>query len=82
MEQVDLTLAGHVHNYERLCAVYQGKCLQNASKDLSGVDSFNFTTYAAPVQAVIGMSGFSLDPFRSDVSTLPPRYVGYILAPD
>ncbi|CAM6097263.1 unnamed protein product [Calypogeia fissa] len=64
--QVDAALAGHVHNYERLCAVYQGNCLQNATKDIFGVDTFTFTTYAAPVQAVIGMSGFSLDSFRSD----------------
>ncbi|BBM98080.1 acid phosphatase type 7 [Marchantia polymorpha subsp. ruderalis] len=65
--KVDLVLAGHVHNYERLCAVYQGKCLVNSTKDTTGLDTYNFTTYAAPVQAVIGMSGFQLDGFKSQV---------------
>jgi hypothetical protein len=57
----DFALAGHMHYYEQTCAVYQGHCLQTSIKNSSGVDTFNSTTYAAPVQAVVGMGGFSLD---------------------
>ncbi|KAL2649881.1 hypothetical protein R1flu_018009 [Riccia fluitans] len=64
---VDLVLAGHVHNYERLCAVYQDVCLMNATKDSAGLDTYDFTAYKAPVQAVIGMSGFELDAFETEV---------------
>ncbi|EFJ04636.1 hypothetical protein SELMODRAFT_432228 [Selaginella moellendorffii] len=32
---------GHVHNYERTCAVFQGRCLQHPIKDLAGVDFFD-----------------------------------------
>ncbi|KAL3701603.1 hypothetical protein R1sor_019625 [Riccia sorocarpa] len=65
--KVDLVLAGHVHNYERLCAVYQAGCLLNATRDASGMDTYDFTNYKAPVQAVIGMSGFELDAFEEEI---------------
>ncbi|KAJ8900268.1 hypothetical protein K2173_024908 [Erythroxylum novogranatense] len=61
--KVDLALFGHVHNYERTCSVYQKKCLAMPTKDGNGVDTYNHTNYVAPVQAVIGMAGFSLDGF-------------------
>ena len=59
---------GHVHNYERTCAVYQGECKAMPTKDANGVDTYNNSNYSAPVQAVIGMAGFSLDKFTTDVS--------------
>nr|POE81098.1 putative inactive purple acid phosphatase 27 [Quercus suber] len=65
--KVDLVLFGHVHNYERTCAVYQGKCKAMPTKDANGVDTYNNSNYSAPVQAVIGMAGFSLDKFTTDV---------------
>ncbi|EFJ14614.1 hypothetical protein SELMODRAFT_423309 [Selaginella moellendorffii] len=37
--KVDLAVWGHVHNYERTCAVFQGRCLQHPIKDLAGVIS-------------------------------------------
>ncbi|XP_021750857.1 probable inactive purple acid phosphatase 27 [Chenopodium quinoa] len=61
--KVDLVLFGHVHNYERTCALYKGKCKAKPVKDANGVDTFNNSNYAAPVQAVIGMAGFTLDEF-------------------
>ncbi|EPS66676.1 hypothetical protein M569_08099, partial [Genlisea aurea] len=64
--KVDLALVGHVHNYERTCALYNGQCFQMPTKDADGVDTFNFTTYPAPVHAVIGMAGFTLDGFAAN----------------
>lgn len=61
--QVDLVLWGHVHNYERTCAVYQNQCLLFPSKDGNGIDTYQSSSYKAPVHAVIGMGGFSLDSF-------------------
>uniref|UniRef100_A0A164VFR4 Purple acid phosphatase n=1 Tax=Daucus carota subsp. sativus TaxID=79200 RepID=A0A164VFR4_DAUCS len=63
--KVDLALFGHVHNYERTCAVYQGECKAMPTKDGNGIDTYDNTNYQAPVHAVIGMAGFSLDSFPS-----------------
>ena len=38
------------------------------TKDANGVDTYNNSNYNAPVQAVIGMAGFALDNFTTDVS--------------
>ncbi|KAL9249440.1 putative inactive purple acid phosphatase 24 [Drosera capensis] len=66
--KVDLAIFGHVHNYERLCAVYGGQCLAMPVKDANGIDTYNNSNYSAPVQAVIGMAGFKLDGFVSNPS--------------
>ncbi|XP_030487082.2 probable inactive purple acid phosphatase 1 [Cannabis sativa] len=66
--KVDLVLFGHVHNYERTCSVYKNSCLAMPNKDQNGVDSYDHNNYSAPVRAVIGMAGFSLDKFPNDVS--------------
>ncbi|MCO5560917.1 hypothetical protein L7F22_014537 [Adiantum nelumboides] len=63
--QVDLVLWGHVHNYERSCAVFQSQCLQFPTKDGDGVDIYQSSPYKAPVHTVIGMGGFALDSFSS-----------------
>lgn len=39
-------------------------------KDGNGIDTYDSSNYQAPVHAVIGMAGFSLDSFPSTVSTL------------
>ncbi|XP_074286526.1 nucleotide pyrophosphatase/phosphodiesterase-like isoform X2 [Silene latifolia] len=65
--KVDLALFGHVHNYERTCAIYKGKCKAMPIKDQNGIDTYNNSNYTAPVQAVIGMAGFTLDPFSDNV---------------
>ncbi|KAG6415530.1 hypothetical protein SASPL_122942 [Salvia splendens] len=62
-EQVDLVLFGHVHNYERTCAVYKEECRGMPTKDSNGVDTYHNSNYTAPVHAVIGMAGFELDSF-------------------
>ncbi|KAH7415902.1 hypothetical protein KP509_14G065200 [Ceratopteris richardii] len=62
--QVDLVLWGHVHNYERTCAVFQGRCLQFPAKDSDGVDVYESDPYIAPIHTVIGMGGFLLDGFN------------------
>ncbi|XP_047320802.1 nucleotide pyrophosphatase/phosphodiesterase-like [Impatiens glandulifera] len=59
--KVDLALWGHVHNYERTCAVYEKSCKAMPKKDGQGVDVYDGSTYTAPVHAVIGMAGFNLD---------------------
>ncbi|KAL8144464.1 hypothetical protein V2J09_017496 [Rumex salicifolius] len=61
--KVDVAIFGHVHNYERTCAVYREDCKSMPMKDDKGIDIFDDTEYTAPVQAVIGMAGFSLDKF-------------------
>ncbi|KAF3437455.1 hypothetical protein FNV43_RR20208 [Rhamnella rubrinervis] len=62
--KADLVLFGHVHNYERTCSVYQGKCKGTPTRDESGIDVYDHSNYTAPVQAVIGMAGFTLDKFN------------------
>jgi hypothetical protein len=39
------------------------------AKDANGVDTYDSTNYSAPVQAIIGMAGFTLDNFTTDVSS-------------
>jgi hypothetical protein len=39
------------------------------TKDVNGVDTYDNSNYSAPVQAVIGMAGFTLDNFTTDVSS-------------
>ncbi|KAH7570584.1 hypothetical protein JRO89_XS05G0140200 [Xanthoceras sorbifolium] len=69
--KVDLVLFGHVHNYERTCSVYDHKCLAMPKKDENGVDTYDHShsKYSAPVQAVIGMAGFTLDKFPHHVDS-------------
>ncbi|KAI3450185.1 hypothetical protein Pfo_006850 [Paulownia fortunei] len=64
--KVDLVLFGHVHNYERTCAVYQQECKAMPTKDGNGIDTYDNTNYTAPVHAVIGMAGFKLDSFTEN----------------
>ncbi|XP_057849603.2 probable inactive purple acid phosphatase 27 isoform X2 [Cryptomeria japonica] len=66
--QVDLVLWGHVHNYERTCAVFQNTCKSLPEEDVNGVDTYHTRNYSAPVHVVIGMAGFSLDEFESNPS--------------
>ncbi|KAG0567486.1 hypothetical protein KC19_7G138400 [Ceratodon purpureus] len=68
--KVDFAVWGHVHNYERTCAVYNGTCLGLPTKDSAGFDTYNNAAYKAPVHAVIGTAGFVLsDP---PTNNLPP----------
>ncbi|KAM3333122.1 hypothetical protein ACQJBY_028310 [Aegilops geniculata] len=61
--KVDLVFFGHVHNYERTCAVYKGKCRGMPRKDANGIDTYDNSNYTAPVHAIVGAAGFSLDGF-------------------
>ncbi|KAL5219707.1 hypothetical protein ABZP36_024420 [Zizania latifolia] len=61
--KVDLVFFGHVHNYERTCAVYQGKCKGMPKKDANGIDTYDNSNYAGPVHAIVGAGGFILDEF-------------------
>ncbi|XP_066309836.1 probable inactive purple acid phosphatase 27 [Miscanthus floridulus] len=64
--QVDLVFFGHVHNYERTCAVYQGDCKGMPTKDKSGIDVYDNSNYTAPVHVIVGAGGFSLDNFPNN----------------
>ncbi|KAL9169418.1 hypothetical protein ABFS82_04G077900 [Erythranthe guttata] len=64
--KVDLALFGHVHNYERTCAVYKQECKAMPTKDGNGIDTYDNSNYTAPVHAVIGMAGFTLDGFTQN----------------
>ncbi|KAF3437454.1 hypothetical protein FNV43_RR20207 [Rhamnella rubrinervis] len=44
--------------------VYQGECKGTPTKDENGIDVYDHSNYTAPVQAVIGMAGFTLDKFN------------------
>ncbi|XP_058782395.1 probable inactive purple acid phosphatase 27 [Vicia villosa] len=67
--KVDLALFGHVHNYERTCSVYQNECKVMPIKDQKGVDTYDNRNYSAPVHAIIGMAGFTLDKFPDDAES-------------
>ncbi|XP_041992872.1 probable inactive purple acid phosphatase 27 isoform X1 [Salvia splendens] len=64
--KVDLVLFGHIHNYERTCAVYNKECRGMPTKDSNGVDTYQNSNYTAPVHAVIGIAGFELDSFTQN----------------
>ncbi|KAJ0980922.1 hypothetical protein J5N97_009177 [Dioscorea zingiberensis] len=49
------------------CAVFDGECKGMPTKDADGIDTYDNSNYTAPVQAVIGMAGFSLDEFPDNV---------------
>ncbi|PRQ38274.1 putative phosphodiesterase I [Rosa chinensis] len=66
--KVDLVLFGHVHNYERTCSIYKSQCMKLPCKDEAGIDTYDHSNYSAPVQAIIGMAGFSLDKFPSGIN--------------
>lgn len=65
-----MVLFGHVHNYERTCAVYRKECKQMpvTDGDGNGVDTYDNSNYAAPVHVTIGMAGFTLKRFLPVVS--------------
>ena len=44
-------------------------------KDEDGVDTYDNSNYTAPVQAVIGMAGFSLDKFPDNVVSIKYIYI-------
>jgi hypothetical protein len=48
------------------------------AKDANGVDTYDSTNYSAPVQAIIGMAGFTLDNFTTDVSSSLSQLYIYI----
>jgi hypothetical protein len=73
--QVDLVLFGHVHNYERFCSVYRKECKAIPRKDRHGIDVYDHRKYSAPMHAVIGMAGFSLDKFPNHVSRSQTTYL-------
>ena len=45
------------------------------TKDANGIDTYDHSNYSAPVQAVIGMAGFTLDKFPDNVSKLKIQLV-------
>ncbi|KAJ3675203.1 hypothetical protein LUZ60_004245 [Juncus effusus] len=66
--KVDLAIFGHIHNYERTCAVFQDKCKGMPLKSKDGIDVYDNNNYTAPVHVMAGMAGFTLDDFP-DVKT-------------
>ncbi|KAG2601346.1 hypothetical protein PVAP13_5KG584000 [Panicum virgatum] len=61
--EVDLVFFGHVHNYERTCALYKNNCKGMPKKDSNGIDTYDNSNYTAPVHAIVGAGGFNLDKF-------------------
>ncbi|CAN6444135.1 unnamed protein product [Victoria cruziana] len=68
--QVDVSLFGHVHSYERTCTLYEDVCVAMPSKGSDGVDTYDQSNYTAPVHVIIGMAGFTLNNFTDD----PPSW--------
>ncbi|RHN79115.1 putative phosphodiesterase I [Medicago truncatula] len=80
---VDLVLFGHVHNYERTCSVYQKKCKAMPIKDQKGIDTYDNRNYSAPVHAIIGMAGFTLEKFSINAESWSLKRIsefGYLRA--
>ena len=50
--------------------MYQSDCKAMPKKDKYGIDVYDNSIYSAPVHAVIGMAGFTLDESPSNVSIL------------
>ncbi|KAE8686655.1 Detected protein of confused Function [Hibiscus syriacus] len=81
--KVDLVLFGHVHNYERTCSISNSQCLAMPEKDENGVDTYDNGNYKAPVHAIVGMAGFSIQkfsPFVAGWSLIRISEYGYVRA--
>lgn len=72
---MDLALWGHVHNYERTCAVNNSQCLNYPIRDNGGFDNYKSSMYSAPVHVIIGMSGFELDSFITMVCIIAQEFL-------
>ncbi|KEH34962.1 putative phosphodiesterase I [Medicago truncatula] len=59
--KVDIGFYGHVHNYERVCPIYQNQCVNNEKTHYSG-------TVNGTIHVVVGGGGSHL----SDFTTAPP----------
>lgn len=71
ISQVDIAVWGHVHNYERSCAIYNSTCLGMPTDDAAGIATYNNADYKAPVQVVVGTGGFESSDFgTATVSTV------------
>ncbi|KAK1316388.1 putative inactive purple acid phosphatase 27 [Acorus calamus] len=56
--KVDLVLVGHVHNYERTCAVFDKECKGMPKKDKDGIDTYDNRNYSAPVSNAWSLSRY------------------------
>jgi hypothetical protein len=52
---VDLTLWGHHHSYQRMCASFAGKCMQRSKPNSDGIATYSAPDY--PVTLVVGTAG-------------------------
>ncbi|CAI8597536.1 unnamed protein product [Vicia faba] len=59
--KVDIAFYGHVHNYERVCPIYQNQCVNKEKSHYSG-------TVNGTIHVVVGGGGSHL----SDFTTAPP----------
>ncbi|RHN68641.1 putative phosphodiesterase I [Medicago truncatula] len=59
--KVDIGFYGHIHNYERVCPIYQNQCVNNEKSHYSG-------TVNGTIHVVVGGGGSHL----SDFTTAPP----------
>ncbi|GLT53052.1 hypothetical protein SLA2020_263490 [Shorea laevis] len=58
--RVDIAFFGHVHNYERICPIYQNQCVNSEKSHYSG-------TMNGTIHIVIGGAGKSLSPFTTTI---------------
>ncbi|KAM2028357.1 hypothetical protein ACFX16_040001 [Malus domestica] len=70
---VHITVTSTEHDWstnseQRTCAVYKSECKRLPQKDENGIDTYDHSNCSAPVHAVIGMAGFTLDGFSSGIS--------------
>ncbi|KAK7350702.1 hypothetical protein VNO77_09586 [Canavalia gladiata] len=64
--KVDIAFYGHVHNYERICPIYQNQCVNSEKYHYSG-------TVNGTIHIVVGGGGSHL----SDFSAVPPVWSLY-----
>lgn len=58
--KVDIALFGHVHNYERICPIYQNRCVNPEKSHYSG-------TVNGTIHIVVGGGGSHLSEFADEV---------------
>lgn len=72
--KVDIAFFGHVHNYERVCPIYQNQCVSNEKHNYSG-------TVNGTIHVVVGGGGSHLSSYSTNIprwSVYRDRDFGYV----
>lgn len=56
-QSVDITLWGHHHTYQRMCASYAGQCMQRSIKNKHNSNEYIYQNPSYPIPLVVGTAG-------------------------